>query len=293
MAVLDSGLQRAFKPEEYAKLFDEVLAAKSLLFKTSTVLGGSSDSIRIPSLTADPSVAFVPENTQITPTDPTTTEIVITPFAVKAITQLSNEALGDASNPAIAGMIANALARSVAKKLDAAWIAASTTNGYPGLLSYTGTYQLVDTDTYPLTNLDPFHVAKDVAYTHNAVLTHFVIAQDVALTLATLKIAEPLPTVGTTSYNLGLLGADGVNPGSLEPSVVLAGLPAYVSHDAPSGTAFGIDATQQFTYQRTGTNLAVSADSAFDYDAIRIRVTARVGFKSGNPAGLVHIAASG
>jgi HK97 family phage major capsid protein len=143
-----------------------------------------------------PPVAFVPENTQITPSDPTTTEIVITPFAVKAITQLSNEALGDASNPAVAGMIANALARSVAKKLDAAWIAASTTNGYAGLLSYTGTYQLVDTDTYPLTNLDPFHVAKDVAYSHNAVLTHFVIAQDVALTLATLKIAEPAANRG-------------------------------------------------------------------------------------------------
>jgi hypothetical protein len=79
----------------------------------------------------------------------------------------------------------------------------------------------------------------------------------------------------------------------LEPSVILAGLPAYVSRDVPSGTAFGIDSTQQFTYQRTGTSLAVSADSAFDYDAIRIRVTARVGFKSGNPAGLVHIAASG
>ena len=39
MAVLDSGLQRAFKPEDYAKLFDEVLQAKSLLFKTSTVTG--------------------------------------------------------------------------------------------------------------------------------------------------------------------------------------------------------------------------------------------------------------
>ena len=113
-------------------------------------------------------MAFVPENTQITPSDPTTTEIVISPFAVKAITQLSNEALGDASNPAVAGMIANSLARSVAKKLDAAWIAASTTNGYAGLLSYTGTYQLVDTDTYPITNLDPFHVAKDLAYSHKS-----------------------------------------------------------------------------------------------------------------------------
>jgi HK97 family phage major capsid protein len=293
MAVLDSGLQRAFKPEDYANLFDEVLAAKSLLFKTSIVLGGSSDSIRIPSLTTDPSVAFVPENTQITPSDPTTTEIVITPFAVKAITQLSNEALGDATNPAIAGMIANALARAVAKKLDAAWIAASTTNGYAGLLSYTGTYQLVDTDTYPFTSLDPFHHAKDVAYSHNAVLTHFVLAQDVALQLATARVADPLPTTGTTKYNVNLLGPDGVNPGSLTPSVVVAGLPAYVSADVPSGTAFGIDSHQQFVYQRTGTTLAISSDSAFDYDAIRLRVTARVGFKSANPAGLVHIAASG
>ena len=127
----------------------------------------------------------------------------------------------------------------------------------------------------PADQPQPVTTLRQVVVSHNAVLTHFVIAQDVALTLATLKIAEPLPTVGTTSYNLGLLDADDVNPGSLAPSVILAGLPAYVSHDVPWGTALRDRRNEQFTYQRNGTNLAVSSDSAFDYDAIRIRVTAR------------------
>jgi hypothetical protein len=65
MAVLNSGLQTAWTPEDYGKLLDIVLAEKSIAFRAGTVISTGSESIRFPKLTADPAVAWTAENTQI------------------------------------------------------------------------------------------------------------------------------------------------------------------------------------------------------------------------------------
>jgi hypothetical protein len=41
--------------------------------------------------------------------------------------------------------------------------------------------------------------------------------------------------------------------------------------------------------QRTGTQVTRSTDAAFDYDAVQVRATARVGFGFANPAGVVRL----
>lgn len=272
MAVLNSNLAAAFTPEDYGKLIDVVIAEKSIAFQAGTLITTGNESIRFPKLTADPSVGWYAENTQISLTDPSTDELVVTPKKVAGLTQISNEAAAD-TNPAVADQVGKSLGRSVAKKIDAAFFANTTTNGPSGLLSLSG-INVVDTGTVTLTSLDPFHEAKAAALADGATLSVFVLAPDVALTLAKAK--------QQSGSNMGLL--DNVGDG-----VTLAGVKVLVSTDVAAGNAWGLDASQVLVVQRTGTTVTRSTEAAFDYDAVQVRATARVGFGFANPAGVVRL----
>lgn len=273
MAVTNAGLQTAFTPEDYGALIDTVIAEKSIAFQAGTVISTGSETIRFPKITADPAVGWYAENTQISLTDPTTNELVVTPKKVAGLTQISNEAADD-SNPAVADQVGRTLARSIAKKIDAAFFGNTVTNGPSGLLSLNGINE-IDTDTLPFTNLDAFHTAKSDALADGATLTHFILAPDVALALSLTKDL-------TTGSNKGLLDAVG-------DGVTLAGVPVLVSTDVAAGNAWGVDASQIFVVQRTGTTVTRSTDAAFDYDAIQVRATARISWGFANPAGIVRI----
>lgn len=271
MAVLDINLAQAWTPEAYGKLIDTVIAEKSIAFQAGTKVSITNESIRFPLLTADPAVGWYAENSQIALTDPTTTEIVVTPKKVAGLTQISNEAAED-SNPAVAEQVGRSLARSVAKKVDAAFFANTTTNGPSGLLSLPGV-NVVDTGA-AIANLDPFHQAKADALADGANLTVFILAPDVALELAQAK--EGTGSNKSLFENVG----DGVT---------LAGVRVLVSTDVPAGNAWGLDSSQVLLVQRTGTTVTKSVDAAFDYDAVQVRATARVGFGFANPAGVVRL----
>ncbi len=272
MAILDSNLAQAWTPEQYGSLIDLVLAEKSIAFQAGTVIQTSSETMRFPILGADPAVGWYAENTQITLTDPTTSELVISPKAVKGLTQISNEAAAD-TNPAVAEQTGRSLARSIAKKVDAAFFANTTTNAPNGILSAAGV-NVVDTGTVPLTSLDPFHEAVAAALADGANLTHFILAADVALTLAKAK--------EETGSNKGLFE-------SVADGVTLAGVPVLVCTDVAAGNAWGVDSSQIYVVQRTGTTITKSADAAFDYDAVQVRATARVSWGFANPAGIVRL----
>lgn len=278
MAVLNSGLQTGWTPpEDYGKLVDLVIAEKSVAFQAGTVIATQNETIRFPMLKADPAVGWYAENTQISLTDPTTDELVVTPKAVKGLTQISTEAAEDSNPPAVADQVGRGLARNIAKKIDAAFFGNTVTNGPPsGLLSLAGV-NVVDTGTVTLTSLDPFHEAKAAALADGAELSVFILAPpDVALTLSKAKTA--------TGANTGLLDVNGVGDG-----VTLAGVPVLVSTDVAAGNAWGLDGSQVMVVQRTGTKVIRSIDAAFDYDAVQVRATARVGFGFANPAGVVRL----
>lgn len=275
MAVLNSGLQTAWTPEDYGKVVDTVLAEISAAFRASTVVQTGSETYRAPLHTADPAVAWYAENTTIALTDPTTNEVVITPKKVAGRTQISTEAAED-TNPAVANMTAGDLARSIAKKIDATFFGNTVTNGPSGLLSLTGINE-IDTTTYPFTNLDAFHHAKAAALTDGAKVSAWIVAPDVALTLSTAKQL-------TTGSNVGLLDANGVSDGT-----ILAGVPVIVSPDVTAGTVWGLDSSQVIVVQRTGTTVKQSFDAAFAEDAVQVRATARISWGFVNPAGVVRI----
>ena len=277
MAVLDSNLTQAWTPEAYGQLVDTVLAAKSVAFQSGTIVQTANESIRFPKLTADPATGWVAENTTIPLTDPTTDELVITPKKVAGRTQISNEAAAD-TTPAVADQVGNSLARSIAKKVDAAFFGNTVANGPSGLLSVSGV-SVVDTGPVStIINLDVFHQAKANALAAGATITVWLLAPDVALQLSKAK-------QGTAS-NVGLLDANGVSDG-----VTLAGVPVIVSADIPAGNAWGLDGTQVFVVQRTGTTVVRSADAAFAEDAVQVRATARVAFGFANGPGIVRLRA--
>lgn len=275
MAVLNSGLQQAWTPEDYGKLIDTVIAETSAAFRAGTVVTTGSETFRQPLYTADPAVAWYAENTTIALADPTTNELVVTPKKVGGRTQISSEAAED-SNPDVANQTATGLARSIAKKIDIAFLGNTVTNGPSGLLSLTGINE-IDTDTYPFTNLDAFHYAKAAALTDGAKVSVWLVAPDVALSLSTAKEL-------TTGSNVGLLNANGVSDGTL-----LAGVPVIVSPDVSAGTVWGLDSTQVIVVQRRGTTLTRSFDAAFADDAVQVRATARISWGFANPAGVVRI----
>jgi HK97 family phage major capsid protein len=275
MAVLNSNLAAAWTPESYGNLIDQVIAEKSIAFQAGTLVTIDTESIRFPALTADPATGWYAENTQITLADPSNSELLVTPKKVAGLTQISNEAAQD-TNPAVANQVGKSLARSIAKKIDAAFFGNTVSNGPSGLLSVSGV-NVVDTGTVTLTSLDPFHDAKAASLADGANLTHFILAPDVALALSKAKQLS-------SGSNVGLLDANGVADG-----VTLAGVKVLVSTDVAAGNAWGVDASQILVVQRTGTTVTTSVDSAFDYDAVQVRGTARVAFGFANGAGITRL----
>jgi HK97 family phage major capsid protein len=275
MAILDSNLAAAWTPDDYGKMIDTVVAAKSVAFQSATIETTASETIRFPKITADPAVAWYAENSTIALTDPTNDELVITPKKVAGLTQISNEAAAD-STPAVGEAVGALIARSIAKGIDKAFFANTTTNGPAGLLSLTGV-NVIDTGTVALTSLDAFHDAKYAAQIDGANISVWVLAPDVALALSKAKQL-------TTGSNVGLLDATGVADG-----VTLAGIPVLVSVDVPAGNAWGLDASQIYVVQRTGTTITKSTDAAFAEDAVQVRGTSRVGFGFANPSGVVRL----
>ena len=214
---------------------------------------------------------------EITPSDPSTDELVVTPSAVKALVQLSNEAVSDAQNPDVLNMTGNSLARSVGKKVDAALFSlAAVTNGPQHTLG-TESYSYVDTGTIgSIANLDYIHDGIKLAADHGAAVTAIVVNPATALQLAKLKVL-------TSGSNQSLIN------GSVD-GLLIGGAKVVVSPAVDALTfAWLVDASQVFTVQRTGTTVARSTDAAFSADATQVRVTARVAFGIANAAGVVRL----
>lgn len=271
MATLNSTLENAFTPEDYGKLIDTEVSAKSVAFQAATVVETDKHQVRFPILVSDPATGWYAENSPITLVDPETDEIVVVPAKVAGLTQVSNEAVDD-TEPAVAAQIGRALARDIGKKIDAAFFGNTVTNGPSGLLSVSG-IQVVDTGA-GWTTLDYVHDAKSQAMANGAELTHIVLAPDVALALSKAKTG--------TGSNQGLLE-------TVDDGVKLGGLIALVSPAVTAGNAWALDRSQVMTVRRKGTTVRQSKDAVFGSDATQIRAVSRVSFGYANPAGIVRL----
>lgn len=260
------------RPEDVGPLVVQPVAAESVALQVATVVTTGSTSYRIPIVTADSTAGWYAEGATITASDTSTDEVSVLPKKVAGLTVISRELAAD-SSPEAAKMIGEALARDIAKKIDAAFFANTTANGPSGLLSIT--YTPVDT-AGSIANLDVFADAISEADQVGATITAFVAHPDDCNTLAKLKKA--------TGSNEPLLASDPTMPSKK----LIFGVPLLPSPAVAAGTIWGVPKSRVFVVVREGTTLDVDRSAYFASDSVGVRAVMRVGFGFPHEAALVR-----
>lgn len=273
MAMTTSSGNASFLPTDVGELIVRPVTAASIATTVSTVVTTDADVFRIPVVSADPTAGWVAEGAEITPADATLTEAVVSFKKLAGLTIVSNEMVADAS-PEASRVIGDGLARDIARKLDAAYFANTTTNGPAGLLSITPS--VVDTGG-SWTGVDPFTEAIYAAAAQGADIDAWVTNPADALILAKVKQA--------TGSNLPLLQPDPTQPSRR----MISGVPVFTSTAVGAGTAWGIPKDRVFVVIRNDVDLQVDKSAFFTSDRTAIRATMRVGFAFPHPLAVVRL----
>lgn len=276
------------RPEVVAALVTIPWQQASFWLRNTTLIAAQSPTVRLPILTQDLAAAFVPENTQITPSDPDLVELKVSPKKLATITRISHEMAVD-STPEVQGVVGASISRSLARATDAAAFAVSTTNADPGLYSLvgnttgpTGAAAQEVTVTGDFVSIDPFVQAASLLEQHGATLNHYFADARTVLALSTLKTftgtaAESnVPLLGSLPSRLG----NGQTDSSVSGPQVreIQGVPIHslpASAGIRVGDVWGIDSSRVYSVIREGVSLATSSELWFDFDAIAIRATTR------------------
>lgn len=269
MSTTHSTTADAFTPEDFGEVVNLAVQAKSLAAKSATVFVTDKVKVNFPIWVSDPDVAWYNELDLITATDGDTDEVECTPTKTAGITRVSNE-LADDSDPAIADQIGAALANKIARAIDQAYFAATTSKGPDGLLSIDYTPVSVGAS---LTNLDAFVSARYAALANGSELTSWIVRPVVAEALSKLKTAS--------GSNQPLLEF-------VEDGITVAGLPVLVSDQVDSTTvAWGVPQAHVKFVQRKGTT--VERFPAVYNDGLDIRAIARLGLAFLNEPGVTRL----
>lgn len=269
MSTTQANISSGFLPEAYGELVNLAVQAKSIAANASTFLTTNKHKLNVPVWKSDPSVAWYSELDTIAEADGATDTVSITPAKTAGLTLVSNEGAED-TDPAIAEQIGAALANQIARAVDKAYFANTTTKGPNGLLSLD--YSTVDTGA-GITNLDPFVSARYKAIANGSTLTSWIVSPDTAETLSNLKVQ--------TGSNQSLLQF-------VDDGIVVAGLPVLVSDQIDEDTvAWGIPKAHSLFVQRKGTE--VRNFHHVEKDGLWIRAVSRIGFGFTNEPGIVRL----
>ncbi|WP_043441846.1 phage major capsid protein [Arthrobacter sp. L77] len=246
-------------PQEYSDLVIKAIAAEALAFNPAlaTLVTTNRATFNIPVVDEDAAASWVAEGSEITPDDPTLSELPVTPAKAAGLTIISRELAMD-SSPDAQQIVADGLARSIVRQINAAWLGNLAGPAPKGLASLNASQ--VITAAGGLQNLDPFAVAVAQAESAGGTITGWVLSPAEALTVATLKTGS------------------GSNQTLTQTPREILGRPVFVNSNVPQGTAWGVDAATAITVLREDLELAISADAYFTSDRIAIRSTARIGF---------------
>lgn len=284
MAFLSDAAAGILTPEAVGDLVIKPIAQQSVALQVSSVVQTQSAVFRIPIVDADAAAAWVPEGQDITPTDPTVGELLVTPLKVAALVRVSNE-LAEDSSPEAAGVVQDSLARSVARKLDQAFFAKTTPNGPSGLLNLT-TSTVSAGSTFA--NLDWAVQAKTKLRKVGSEPTSFVASAGTVGDLSQIK-----SFTGQSTSNAPLLAVANVGENTAES---VLGVPLVAVQDGTAltdGTIWAIDSRKVFAVIRRDVSLVVDPSFYFGSDSVAVRVTARVGFGFPHPEAIAKITTGG
>lgn len=261
------------RPEQVGELVVQPVIQQSVALQVSTVVQTDSHDYRIPVVSADPTAGWFAEGAEITPSDATMGEVVVTPKKVAGLTIISVE-LADDSTPAAAQVVGAGIARDIARKVDAAFFGNTTTNGPKGLGSLTTS--IADSGA-TLADLDAFAEAISAAELEGAELTAFVGNPVDVLALAKIKSG--------TGSNSPLLGLDATSAGQRR----VLGVPLLSSSSVAAGTIWGIPQSRVFAVIRKNPTLEVDRSAFFTSDRVAVKATMRISFGFPHPLALVRL----
>lgn len=271
MALTTTGGAGILTPEQVGELVIRPLMAESVAAQVSTVIQTTSHDFRVPIVAEDPSAAWTAEGEEILTSDPTITEVTVTPSKLAGLVVVSNELAAD-SSPAALQVVGDGLVRDLRRKLDSAYFGNTTLNGPAGL----GSLSTATVDAGPAwTDLDWAAEAQAAAEDLYAPLTAFVANSATALVLANLK--------DETGSNRPLLQSDPTQP----TTRTIRGVPLFVSPSVEDDTVWGVSAAHSILVMRQDASVVTDTSAFFTSDRVAVRATLRVGFGYTHPAAIV------
>ena len=273
MAMTLSSANGSFLPDQVHDLIVRPVEQASVATQVSTVVRTSAASFRIPVVSADPTAAWIAEGAEITASDATFTETTATFKKLAGLTIVSRE-LADDSSPEAAKVVGDGLARDIARKLDQAYFAATTSNGPSGIKSLTTT--TVDRGE-SWTDVDSFTEAVYAAEAQGAVIDNWVSNPADALLLAKLR--------EQTGSLKPLLQPDVTQAGRR----TIAGVGLLTSTAVTAGEIWGIPKARTFVVIRTDVTIEQDRSVFFTSDRVAIKATLRCGFAFPQPLAIVKI----
>lgn len=273
MAMTLSSANGSFLPDDVAALIVRPVEQASIAATVSTVVHTEAASFRIPIVSADPTAAWIAEGAEITASDATFTETTATFKKLAGLTIVSRE-LADDSSPEAAKVVGDGLARDIARKLDTAFFANTTTNGPSGIKSLTTS--TVDRGE-SWADVDSFTEAIYTAEAQGAVVDNWIANPADALLLAKLR--------EQTGSLKPLLQPDVTAAGRR----TIAGVGLLTSPAVTAGEIWGVPKARVFVVIRD--DVAIEADRSvfFTSDRVAIKATMRVGFAFPQPIAIVKI----
>ena len=254
-------------PDDHGPLVIQPALQASVFAQVASTVQTNSTRYRIPIVSADPTASWVAEGAEITPSDPTLTELTVTPAKVAGLSIISRE-LADDSNPAAAQVVGDGLARDIARRIDQAAFAGLAAPAPAGLSTLSGVQTYVNASAF--TNLDFAAQAISKAEDVGAKITAFITSPATALALATIK--------QSSGSNQPVLGMDVSNPTGRQ----ILGVPLYVSQYVAANTLWAIDGTRSWLVVRDDATVEADRSVYFTSDRVAVKATMRAGF------GFVH-----
>lgn len=270
-------------PEQFGPLLIEPIQAAAVCLNqnVSSVVTTGNHVFHVPVVNTDAASSWVAEGAEIAPSDPSISELNITPAKVAGLVIISSELAND-SSPAAANVVGDSLARSIAQTIDAAYFGNAPAPAPAGLGSLaTAAVNRIAAGTAP-TNLDAFAQAMSAVEQDGASITAFVANPADALVVQTIKTG--------TGFAAPLLGTDATNGTARQ----ILGVPLLVSAKVPAGVIWGLSAPRNFVVLRDDVTVVADGSPFFTSDRIAVRATLRVGFgfPTGKAVAKIALAAS-
>lgn len=253
-------------PEQVGQLVVQPLSQASVALAVSNVVTITGQSLRIPVLSGDSQASWTAEGGEINVTDPTLTEINLTPKKLAALTVLSNELAAD-SSPAALGVVGESIVRDLQRKIDAAYFGDTVANGPDGLLSTTPSTVGAGADW---SDFDWAEEAKSNAEQRNSVVGAFVCSPATAVNLMTLKRFD------TAGSNVPILQP--VADPNGEVRRVVAGVPLLTSPAIDDHLVWAIPVARSVVALRSDVEVIADTSAYFSSDRTAVRATLRLDF---------------